>query len=228
LNKQVMKMYNKYGLHKYAVAITGKICVSRGISIMSEEFIFDYGILSTCNDKAEASQTAGRLKGNIKDWANYKPPTVFTTEKFDTVAASVEDATRRLAALAFERKNSGESTVITKSDYDNVNETVDPDLDHQVLTTKAKAQKFARDMLGEKKTISAKAPKELRGRTDEGPNPTLEYVLKRKWGLGQKSRSRAVTLDNYQVCIYWKPSQISTSVQDKIASYRLESNVESL
>ena len=107
LNKQIMKMYTDYGLHKFAVAITGNICVSRGISIMSPDFIFDYGILSTYKNKAEASQSAGRLKGNIKGWANYKPPTVFTTEKFAAVATSVEDSTRRLAGLAFDRHEAG-------------------------------------------------------------------------------------------------------------------------
>ncbi len=125
LNRQMMKMYAKYELHKYAVAITGNICVSRGISIMSEDFIFDYGILSACKRKTEASQSAGRLKGNIKEWANYKPPTVFTTEKFDAIATAVEDATRRLAALAHERHEAGESTVITKSEYSNDHEVHD-------------------------------------------------------------------------------------------------------
>ena len=116
-NKQMMKMYAKYKLHEYAVAITGNICVNRGISLMSEEFIFDYGIISACKKKTEASQSAGRLKGNIKEWANYKPPTVFTTEKFDAIATSVENSTRRLAALAHERHEAGESTVITKTEY---------------------------------------------------------------------------------------------------------------
>ena len=125
LNKQIMKMYADYGLHKFAVAITGNICVSRGISIMSPDFIFDYGILSTYKNKAEASQSAGRLKGNIKGWANYKPPTVFTTEKFDAVATSVEDSTRRLAGLAFDRHEAGESTVITKSEYSNIDDRSD-------------------------------------------------------------------------------------------------------
>jgi hypothetical protein len=93
---------------------------------MSPDFIFDYGILSTYSNKAEASQSAGRLKGNIKGWANYKPPTVFTTEKFDAVATSVEDSTRRLAGLAFDRHEAGESTVITNSEFRTMtNETDD-------------------------------------------------------------------------------------------------------
>ena len=143
LNKQIMKMYADYGLQKFAVAITGNICVSRGISIMSEEFIFDYGILSTYKNKAEASQSAGRLKGNIKGWANYKPPMVFTTEKFNAAATSVEDATRRLANLAFDRQEAGETTVITKSEYNNDEERTDSCeyIIHPVLFDNMKALK---------------------------------------------------------------------------------------
>ena len=50
LNKQILKMYRKYELHNYAVAITGNICVGRGISIMSPD-MFDFAILSNCTKK---------------------------------------------------------------------------------------------------------------------------------------------------------------------------------
>jgi hypothetical protein len=117
LNPHIRRMYAEHGLDKYAVAITGYLCVSRGISIMSKEFIFDYGILSSCKQKAEASQSAGRLKGNIKWWANYKPPMVFTTDKFDAIATEWEAVSRRLAELAHERKVAGETTVMTNSEF---------------------------------------------------------------------------------------------------------------
>jgi hypothetical protein len=130
LNPHIMRMYADHGLDKYAVAITGYLCVSRGISIMSKEFIFDYGILSSCKNKAEASQSAGRLKGNIKGWANYKPPMVFTTEKFDAVATEWEEVSRRLAEDAFDLHEAGESTVIPKSENSNIDHEVH---DHQCI-----------------------------------------------------------------------------------------------
>jgi len=132
LNKLIMKMYVRYGLDKFAVVITGNICVGRGISIMSPEFIFDYGIISSCRKKAEASQSAGRLKGNIKAWSNYKSMTVFTTEKFDTVATEWEEKSRRLAILANDHHEAGGTTVITQSEFKNINNkceyVVHPDL----------------------------------------------------------------------------------------------------
>lgn len=117
LNKQMLRMYNENDVAEFPVAITGNICVGRGISIMSPEFIFDYGILSNCSKKAEASQNAGRLKGNIKEWSNYKKPTVFCTAKFDAVATEWEEKSRRLAITAFEKKEAGESTIVTKTEF---------------------------------------------------------------------------------------------------------------
>jgi hypothetical protein len=125
----IRQLYNKHHLENYPLAITGNICVGRGISIMApevvfegerlKEFIFDYGILSDCAKKANASQNAGRLKGNIKDWLGYKPPTVFTTHEFDTVAKEWETCSRELALLAF-AKDREEPTVITKQEFKNI------------------------------------------------------------------------------------------------------------
>jgi len=126
LNKQILEMCNKFKiLGKYPIAITGNICVGRGISIMSKDFIFDYGILSSCAKKAEVSQNAGRLKGNMKALPNYKKPVVFTTKRFDEIAQEWEEKSRRLAVLAFERQIEGESTVISSSDFKTMSDTFD-------------------------------------------------------------------------------------------------------
>lgn len=117
LNVQILRMFHQYQAFKYPVAVTGNICVGRGISIMSPEFIFDYGILSNCSKKAEASQNAGRLKGNIKKWANYKQPTVFTTTKFDKIACEWEEKSRRLATIAFDKQEAGGGTIVAKPEF---------------------------------------------------------------------------------------------------------------
>jgi len=117
LNTQILEMCEEYNLAQYPIAITGHVCIGRGISIMSKEFIFDYGILSDCDNKDDVSQNAGRLKGNIKDWANYKKPIVFTTEKFNKIAKLKEEKSRRLAVLAFEKQQNGEETIVSKAEY---------------------------------------------------------------------------------------------------------------
>lgn len=119
LHEQLYEMYISYNVSRFPVAITGNICVSRGISIMHQNFIFDYAILSNCNNKAEASQSAGRLKGNIKKWSNYKRPMVYTTSKFNKIATEWEEKSRELAILAFNKggKLLNLATVITKYEH---------------------------------------------------------------------------------------------------------------
>jgi hypothetical protein len=111
LNQQILQLYNTHNLQQWPVAITGNICVGRGISIMSPEFMFDYGVLSSCGDPSTASQNAGRLKGNIKGWDGYKPPTVYTTPQFNEVVTEQEQLSRNLAGHAFEKEENIPSTI---------------------------------------------------------------------------------------------------------------------
>tara|TARA_Y100000389_G_C17424256_1_gene498577 strand:- start:60 stop:1715 length:1656 start_codon:yes stop_codon:yes gene_type:complete len=116
LNTMLINYINIYNLNRYSIVITGNICISRGITIMSEEFMIDYAILSQCNNKCEASQLAGRTKGNIKHYRNYKIPIVYTTSKFNDVAIKWERQSRNLAKLAFDKEQIGEETIINKNE----------------------------------------------------------------------------------------------------------------
>ena len=44
LNKKLLKMCDEHDLHNYPLALTGNICVGRGISIMCEDFMIDFAI----------------------------------------------------------------------------------------------------------------------------------------------------------------------------------------
>jgi hypothetical protein len=79
--------------------------------------MLDYAILSHFSDKNEASQIAGRMKGNMKGFANYKKPVVFTTQKFNDIAIEWEQKSRQLARLAFEKEQNGMPTVIDKTEF---------------------------------------------------------------------------------------------------------------
>lgn len=119
-NRKIQEIYCEYKLHRFALAITGYICIGRGITIMSEDFMIDFAILSHYSDKNEASQLAGRVKGNIKNFKNYDPkhlPVIFTTEDFDKVAIEWERKSKALAKLAFEKEQKGETTVIDVNDF---------------------------------------------------------------------------------------------------------------
>ena len=117
LNPVLMEIYKRHELARYPLAITGNMCIGRGISLMSNDFMMDCGIISACHNPQEASQNAGRLKGNIKSWENYKPPVVFTTEQFNAVAKKIEAKSRELANVAFLRECEGFSTLIDKHQF---------------------------------------------------------------------------------------------------------------
>ena len=122
-NKKIVDIYNENNLKNYPLVITGYVCIGRGISIMSNEFIFDYGILSHFSSKYEASQLAGRLKGNIKHLPNYKTPTIFTTLKFDKVAKEMEIKSRELGKIAAKKEETeGFTPYISKDEYNNIDD----------------------------------------------------------------------------------------------------------
>lgn len=116
-NDKIIELYNTYRLDRFAVVITGYICIGRGITIISNDFMIDYAILSHYSDKNEASQLAGRIKGNIKGFINYKPCVVYTNEKFNNIVTELEEKSRTLATLAFEKYKRGEPTIIDKTEY---------------------------------------------------------------------------------------------------------------
>ena len=114
---KIKEIYKENKLHEYPFVITGYICISRGITINSSNFLIDYAVLSQSSSKSETSQIAGRLKGNMKKFKNYKQPTIFTTEKFDKIARDFEKKSRNLAKLAFFREREGRTTIIEKTDF---------------------------------------------------------------------------------------------------------------
>lgn len=203
LNSMIMKIYTDHKLARFPLAITGYICIGRGITIMSENFMIDYAILSHYSDKNEASQLAGRTKGNIKGYENYKPPTVFTTEDFDSIAREWEGKSRILAEMAFEKEQNGEAPVITAREL--YPTKVDTDKDHRVFDTQEEALEFAKETLDLSlfKRKTSEAPKELQV---DGKNPTSVELFKRMWGINAKSPVRMSPTLDHKWCVYWRPS----------------------
>ena len=90
----------------------------------------------------EASQIAGRIKGNIKGFSNYKPPVVFTTQHFNKIATDLEEKSRALASLAFEKHQHGEPTIIDKSEYKTCDKSYEYILVEQLFDSFAAAKKY--------------------------------------------------------------------------------------
>ena len=83
-NTILSRMYVGNRLDRFPLAITGFICVERGITFQCAPdrthngFLFDYGIIPPIADKAEAYQAMARLFGNIGDFPTYKPCQIYS------------------------------------------------------------------------------------------------------------------------------------------------------
>lgn len=94
----IAKIYQDNDLSQFPFAITGHLCLGRGITFQNDQFIFTHGLLFDIADKANAYQTACRLAGNIKGIAIYRPPTLYTTSKMHAVITEKEETAIHIAA----------------------------------------------------------------------------------------------------------------------------------
>lgn len=108
-NSTLSRLYIENDLKNYPFAITGFLCVERGVTFQcapAEDhngFLFDYGIIPPIGDKAEAYQTMARLFGNIGDFPNYKPSTIYTTSSMFKKVGQSEETAVNLARLVHEQ-----------------------------------------------------------------------------------------------------------------------------
>ncbi len=121
MSKICGSIYEKYNLSKHKVAITGCLCISRGITISSDKMMITHSIMPPhVSDRSNAYQLAGRLCGNIKNFQNYVIPSVYMTEKFMNTVISMEIRAMNLSKIAKMEKKE----MISLNDYDNSNQIV--------------------------------------------------------------------------------------------------------
>ena len=142
LNTTIVELYKQFNLYQFPLAITGNICIGRGISIMSNDFMIDYAILCYIGNHQEVSQISGRLKGNIKHWNNYKKPIVYTTEPFNNIAKIWENKSRKLAIMAFDKQINGQPTIITKAEFKTLGEDYEYIVHNELFNSFKEAQGF--------------------------------------------------------------------------------------
>lgn len=97
-------LYEEFKLDSHPFALTGNLCIERGITIINLErnFQCDHNIMPfDLSDPSKISQIAGRVKGNYKGHVNFKIPIVYCTEKFDKKALEVETRSRNLANIVY-------------------------------------------------------------------------------------------------------------------------------
>jgi hypothetical protein len=95
-------IYVSKNLINNKLAITGNLCISRGITINNNKMLITHAILPTnISNRSNAYQLAGRICGNIKKFENYKKPVIYCTQKFKSIIFDMENRAKNIAEEAF-------------------------------------------------------------------------------------------------------------------------------
>ena len=93
-------MYALHGMESYPVAVTGQLCLGRGITFQSRDFMFDYAIIPGMKDAAAAYQCVARVLGNVSGF----PPTVYMGSVLLDAVERQERIAMNLARLVHENE----------------------------------------------------------------------------------------------------------------------------
>ena len=122
LSQAILKIYHDYQLYDRPFAITGNLCIGRGITFAtrngSKEFMFTHAIIPD-GSAEDLYQLVARLFGYIRDFEMFKvsPPKIYMTD----IAMSKVVQQEHLAIELAKRYNEGhETTVITHDKLDAV------------------------------------------------------------------------------------------------------------
>lgn len=96
-------IYAEHNLGRWPFAVTGQMCLGRGITFQSAGFMFDYGVIPTLGDPAAAYQCVARLLGNVREFPGFKVPTVFMGAEMRTVTLSQEKVAMMVAKKVLEK-----------------------------------------------------------------------------------------------------------------------------
>jgi hypothetical protein len=216
LHVHIRHLYTAYNVSQWPCVVTGNICVGRGISIQQPDFMFNFGILSNCTQKTEASQNAGRLKGNFKEWAGYAPPRVYTTEKFNKIASEYEGQSREIAKIAFKKvqETGAEEGTALVTNVEVKTVVKGPSTKRAlVFDTFEEVKGFANAYFGNASKPRSLVPEELRKDHPER-NPTAKALKDRLWGINKKKTFRLYPTEDQKFCIYWNSELVGDDIEN--------------
>jgi hypothetical protein len=108
-------IYETKNLKNDKIAITGNLCISRGITINNKKMLITHAVLPpNIKNKSNAYQLAGRICGNIKKFKIYSKPIIYCTQKFKRIICDMENRAKNIAEEAH-RMN---KEVVSKDDFD--------------------------------------------------------------------------------------------------------------
>lgn len=101
LSKTLADCYEQYELQNVPFAVTGYLCLGRGITFQSSRFLFDYAVLPTIGRGSDAYQCVARVFGNIGTFAT-KEPVLFMSSPMKLAVERQEKVAMNIARLVYE------------------------------------------------------------------------------------------------------------------------------
>ena len=215
-------IYVSNGFNTKPFAVTGNLCIGRGITFAGDKFMFTHGIIPEIKNPDEAYQSVARCIGNIIEKDNYQKPIIYIGEKthikildnemqaITTAQASnygenlIDASTVEITGEAFKSFCRTDSQKHQRVQFDR------EDRAKEVFDTQEDAIRFAKDILNTKIRRRAEniAPREL---LINGENPSVDSIFNRMWGINDKSPVRMVPTCDNKWCIYWRPSLLHSA-----------------
>lgn len=97
VSKWLAELHKEFVPSSTPFALTGKLCLGRGITLSSPDLIFTHSIFPpVLTGRSSSYQLAGRMSGNMKGWKGYKPPVIYCTLKFYECIVAMEEAAIKL------------------------------------------------------------------------------------------------------------------------------------
>jgi hypothetical protein len=109
-NLILARLYQRHRLDRFPFAITGFLCVERGVTFQigpgddHDGFLFDYAICAPVNNKSEAYQSMARVFGNVGEIPRYKRCKIYSTPKNFANIQDQEETAVHVARIVHDEK----------------------------------------------------------------------------------------------------------------------------
>ena len=103
LSRILAETYAAHKMEQYPFAVTGQLCLGRGITFQSEAFTFDAAVIPGIKGAASAYQCVARVLGNIRNFSPFTP-TVYMTSSLLAKVLRQERIATALARLVHENE----------------------------------------------------------------------------------------------------------------------------
>jgi hypothetical protein len=223
----IAKTIDELELQGRPLIMTGLLCVGMGQTLTNKSYgSFTSAIIShldMTND--QIYQLFGRITGRMREWSTYVKTQVYIPTISMQRCRAMEDCAFNMVGMNGSKVSIGDykQPIIDLGDdglatIDNIrpvkikkekkNKRIIENKEFRVFDSRDEARDFAKENLDVtfNKSRSNTAPKTM---LVDKENPSVDYILKRWWGLENENSVRMIPTNDGKWCVYWvgkKPS----------------------